>query len=57
MARTTGFTLASVAQMLGRGEIVERGLLMPHRVISGRHLERLLADLRDHGVRVVTGGG
>jgi lysine 6-dehydrogenase len=55
MARTTGFSLASVVQMFTRGEITERGLLMPHRVIVGRRLERLLSDLQDLGVRVVAG--
>jgi lysine 6-dehydrogenase len=55
MARTTGFVLASVTRMLARGDITERGLLLPQRVISGARLERLLSDLRDQGVRVAAG--
>jgi hypothetical protein len=48
--------LASVTRMLARGEIAERGLLRPQRVLAGPHLERLLADLRDQGVHVAVGG-
>lgn len=45
MARTTAFTGAIVARMIGRGEVSRRGLLTPEQVIVGPLLERLLAEL------------
>jgi lysine 6-dehydrogenase len=54
MARTTGFTLASVTGMLGRGEITERGLCMPQQVMNGDRRARLFADLRGHGIEITT---
>ncbi|MCK6627960.1 MAG: hypothetical protein L6R45_22625 [Anaerolineae bacterium] len=45
MARTTAFTGAIVARMVGRGEITERGLLTPEQVIVGPLFERLRAEL------------
>ncbi len=45
MARTTGFTAASVARMIGRGELQGVGALRPEEVIVGPLLDRLRADL------------
>jgi lysine 6-dehydrogenase len=52
MARTTSYTAAIVARMIGRGEITERGLVPPVRVIRGKLVERLLRELRERGVTV-----
>lgn len=52
MARMTGFTLASATLMLAQGTIVSSGLLLPHQVITGAALERLLADLQHRGVNM-----
>ncbi len=51
MARTTAFTGAIVARMIGRGEVSPRGLLTPERVIVGPLLDRLLAELAAANVR------
>ncbi len=50
MARTTSYTAAIVARMIGRGEIAEKGLVPPVRVIRGRLFERLMAELAEKGV-------
>jgi lysine 6-dehydrogenase len=52
MAKTTSYTAAIVARMIGRGEITERGLVPPVRVIRGKLVERLLRELRERGVTV-----
>jgi lysine 6-dehydrogenase len=52
MARTTGYTAAIVARMLGRGAIKEKGIQWPVRVIKGPLFEELLRKLRDRGVEV-----
>ncbi len=52
MAKTTSYTAAIVARMIGRGEITERGLVPPVRVIRGELARRLLRELRERGVLV-----
>ncbi len=51
MARTTAFTGAIVARMIGRGDVSSRGLLTPEQVIAGPLLERLLAELATANVQ------
>ena len=54
MGRTTGFTAAIVARMLGRGEIPGSGVLPPELVLTGKNVRKLLAELATKGVRVRT---
>jgi lysine 6-dehydrogenase len=51
MARTTAFTGAIVARMIGRGDIQARGLLTPEQVIAGPLFDRLLAELEAVNIR------
>lgn len=52
MGRTTGFTAAIVARMLGRGEIEGRGVLPPETALGARHVRKLLSELTSKGVVV-----
>jgi lysine 6-dehydrogenase len=52
MAKTTGYTAAIIARMLGEGLIKEKGIKWPVRVIQGKLVDRLLGDLRKRGVEV-----
>jgi len=52
MAKTTAYTAAIVARMLGRDEMSERGLVPPVRVIRGDLFSRLLGELADRGVNI-----
>jgi len=52
MARTTGFTLAAVTRLLGRGRIEGVGWIQPQRVITGELLTALLDDLRHRGIHI-----
>jgi len=52
MAKTTGYTAGIVARMLARGDIKEKGIQWPVRVIKGRLFEELMSSLRDRGVVV-----
>ena len=52
MGRTTGFTAAIVARMLGRGEIKGTGVLPPETTLEGGSVKRLLAELASKGVVV-----
>ena len=52
MAKTTSYTAAIVARMLGRGDISEKGLVPPARVIRGDLFRRILSELADRGVNV-----
>ena len=52
MAKTTGYTAAIVARMLGRGAIKLKGIQWPVRVIRGPLFEELLMKLRERGVEV-----
>lgn len=52
MARTTGYTAALLARMLGRGVIEQKGIQWPVRVIHGELCDELLGGLRERGVKV-----
>ncbi len=52
MAKTTGYTAAIVARMLARGDIKEKGVKWPVRVVKGRLFEELMSGLRERGVVV-----
>jgi len=52
MAKTTSYTAAIVARMLGRGEIVEKGLIPPVKVVCGNLFRRLLRELTERGIYV-----
>jgi lysine 6-dehydrogenase len=51
MARTTGFTVASVARMIGRGELQAVGAYTSERLITGALLDRLKDDLAENQIR------
>jgi lysine 6-dehydrogenase len=52
MARTTGYTAAIVARMLGCGSISEKGLVPPVKSVRGKLFRRLLQGLAERGVQV-----
>jgi lysine 6-dehydrogenase len=52
MAKTTGFSAALMARMLGRGAITKKGIQWPVRVILGDLFEELLSKLRERGVEI-----
>ena len=45
MARTTGYTGAIIARMIGRGDLKMQGMMAPERVIKGQMFEQLLTEL------------
>lgn len=47
MARTTAFTAAIVARMIGCGDLRARGWLTPEQVITGPLFQRLVKELAD----------
>jgi saccharopine dehydrogenase-like NADP-dependent oxidoreductase len=51
MARVTAFTAAIVARMIGRGEIREKGLVTPEKIITGPLFDRLLNELAEAGIQ------
>lgn len=52
MAKTTGFSAAIMARMLGRGAITKKGIQWPVRVVQGDLFEELLSKLRERGVEI-----
>ncbi len=52
MAKTTGFSAAIIARMVGRGAVKEKGIQWPVRVVKGNLVEELLSKLRMRGVEV-----
>ena len=52
MAKTTGYTAAILARILGRGSITEKGIQWPVRIIRGELFEELLSELRLRGVEI-----
>lgn len=52
MAKTTGYSAAIMARMLGRGDIKEKGIQWPVRVILGDLFVELLSKLRERGVEI-----
>lgn len=51
MARVTAFTAAIIARMIGRGEIVGRGLFPPEQLVAGPLFQRLLQELAEQQIR------
>jgi len=51
MARVTAFTAAIVARMIGRGEIVARGIFPPEQLLAGPLFQRLLQELAEQQIR------
>jgi saccharopine dehydrogenase-like NADP-dependent oxidoreductase len=52
MAKTTGYTAAIIARILGSGSIKEKGIQWPVRVIKGELFEKLLNSLLERGVEI-----
>jgi lysine 6-dehydrogenase len=52
MAKTTGYTAAIIARMLGRGAIKAKGIQWPIRVVKEELVEELLSLLRKRSVEV-----
>jgi len=52
MGRTTGFTAAVVARMVGRREISRTGVLPPETTLDERRVKQLLSELARKGVVV-----
>ena len=52
MGRTTGFTAAIVARMLGRGDLSGTGVLAPEIALDERCVQRLISELDSKGVKV-----
>jgi lysine 6-dehydrogenase len=52
MAKTTGFTAAIIARIVGRGAIKEKGIKWPVRVIRGELFYELLRKLGERNVHV-----
>jgi len=52
MAKTTGYSAAIIAKIVGRGAIKEKGIQWPVRVVRGKLVEELLTKLRERGVEV-----
>jgi len=50
MAKTTGYTAAIVARILARGDIPQKGIQWPVRVVKGKLFDELLRGLRARGV-------
>jgi lysine 6-dehydrogenase len=50
MAKTTGYTGSIIARMVARGDIKEKGVQWPVRIIRGALFEELLGSLRKRGV-------
>jgi saccharopine dehydrogenase-like NADP-dependent oxidoreductase len=51
MARTTGFTAAIVARLIGRRALGGRGIQPPEHLVAGLSFDRLMTGLALHGVR------
>ena len=52
MAKTTGYTAALIARMLSRGDIKEKGIHWPVRLIRGELFDELMRGLRERGVEI-----
>ncbi len=52
MAKTTGYTAAIIARILGGGAVNKKGIQWPVRVIKGKLFEELLSSLRERGVEI-----
>jgi lysine 6-dehydrogenase len=52
MARTTAFTAAAGAILLGSGEILKKGIMPPEDCIEGALYKKLMSALRERNVRI-----
>lgn len=52
MARTTGYTAAIIARMLARGDILQKGIQWPVRIIKGNLFKDLMICLKERGIEV-----
>ncbi|UCH56593.1 MAG: saccharopine dehydrogenase NADP-binding domain-containing protein [Candidatus Bathyarchaeota archaeon] len=52
MAKTTGYTASIIARILARGDIPEKGIQWPVRIIKGELFEELMSSLKERGVEV-----
>jgi len=52
MARTTGFTCAIFARLVAEQKLFTAGVLSCEKVLSGVHVERLIAGLRAAGITI-----
>ncbi len=52
MGRTTGFTAAIVARMLGRGDFSGSGVLPPETALDGARVRALISELSSKGVKI-----
>lgn len=52
MGKTTGYTASIVTQMLGAGEIREKGVVPPEKAVNGPRTEKLISELRKRGVEI-----
>ena len=52
MAKTTGYTAAIIARILGGGAVKQKGIHWPVRVIRGPLFESLLSGLSERGVEI-----
>ncbi len=50
MGRTTGYTCSIVTQMVGRGEIVGKGVVPPETALDSGQVKKLLVELESRGV-------
>jgi saccharopine dehydrogenase-like NADP-dependent oxidoreductase len=51
MARTTGFTGATLARMVARGEIAGKGLYMAEEIVTGPLFDKLVDELAGFNVQ------
>ena len=52
MGRTTGYTAAIIARMVGRGEVKGKGVHGPESILDGPMVARLLRELAGKGVKI-----
>lgn len=52
MARTTAFPCSAVAQFLGKGAILQKGLVPPELAIKGELLPEFMRYLEDRGMKI-----
>jgi lysine 6-dehydrogenase len=52
MAKTTGYSAAIIARIIGSGAVKSKGIQWPVRVIRGELFEELLGSLRERGVEI-----
>ena len=57
MGKTTGYTASIVAQMVGAGTVVGRGVVPPEVAVSGKGVDRLISEHSKRGVKIVRSSG